>query len=643
MGKSIRQSSRSVLYYYLGLLAVTYSEAEGPNPSGFMEIDNMLGRLKDLVIQFPNNIKFRTKLMFSYSIFILIPLGLLTFISSNQVSKTIENLVLYSAKQNFEQTCSFLDYKIGKIIDTTDVIPVDRNLISILTKPIENYSYSEQLRDAQDLNTLYLTKYQDEVDLYRLRLYVRDEVIYSQEHVNLFGMSDIKDTKWYKLLTTRKDKIIWCPPNYFVGESEENNSIVSAARTIRDPNFYNKIIGIFRIDLLEDNLKSIVKKANITQKGVAYLQNSEGAIVTSSDYNIMKTMEVDQAYSLSLSKEESFWGETIQNGSRLLVGSRNIQGTDWILVSVIPYEEILSSSITIRNQMLLLMLLLITLAYVFAYYISGSNTKRISRLIKKMRKAQEGDLELISVTPGSDEIGELMKNFNFMIQKIKILIEDQYKSGQEIKSAELKALQAQINPHFLYNTLDLINWTAIKYNVPEISSMVKSLSRFYKLSLSKGRDVVPISDELEHVKLYVDIQNRRFENKIHLQIKIDDSILDCSVLKIILQPIVENSILHGILEREDKSGNITIIGRLEQDTVIMSVCDDGVGMDEETIIDILNSKSEENHGYGVWNINNRLKLYYGEEYGLIFKSETGKGTEAEIRIPAVSIRDIRDI
>ena len=221
----------------------------------------MIERLKSFLIQFPNNFRFRTKLMFSYFILIIVPLGLLTFISYNQVSKTIEKLVLYSAKQNFEQTCSFLDYKIGKIIDISDVIPVDRNLITILTKPLENYELSEQLRDAQDLNILYLSPYQKDDDVYRLKLYVREEVIYSQEHVNLFSMKDIEDSEWYKQLISRKDKILWCPSNYFTGENDENGNIVSAARMIRDPNYYNKIIGIFKIDILEDSLKSIVKKA----------------------------------------------------------------------------------------------------------------------------------------------------------------------------------------------------------------------------------------------------------------------------------------------------------------------------------------------------------------------------------------------
>lgn len=598
----------------------------------------MIKRMMKSLLKPVNNLKFRTKLMISYCIFIIIPLGLMSFFSYNQVSKTIESLVLYSAKQNFEQTYSFLNYKMGKIIDISDIIAVDQNLTEILMKPLENYSYTEQIRDAQDL-TSFVTPFENEEDVYRIRLYVQDSVIYSQELVNLFSMSDIEGSEWYRLLVSGKDKILWCPGYYFASDSNENASVISAARMIRDPNDYSDTIGIFRIDMLESNLKDIVRKANTTQSGVAYLQNSDGLVITSSDQELMKSFDVESSFSQNLAGSADNWQETHREGDRLLVGSKAIIGTDWFLVSIIPYEEILSTGNTIRQQMLVLLVALTTLAYILAFYMSGSNTKRISRLIKKMRKVQEGELEPIKVTPVKDEIGELMETFNYMIHRIKILIEEQYKSGQEIKSVELKALQAQINPHFLYNTLDLINWTAIKHKVPELSSLVQSLSKFYKLSLNKGRDIVPISDEIQHVTLYTDIQNRRFENKIHLSIDVDDDILEYSILKTILQPIAENSIMHGILEKDDQSGNISIRGRLEKNTVILEVQDDGIGIDIETVNDVLNANPKESHGYGVRNINNRLKLHYGQEYGLTYTSKPGKGTEVVIRIPAIKINE----
>lgn len=599
----------------------------------------MIKGIKKSLNRHLNNLQFRTKLMLTYCIFIILPLGLLTIISYNQVSRTIEDLVLYSAKQNFEQTSSFLNYKMSKIIDISDIISVDRNLTSILTRPLEEYTLTEQIQDAQDLNTLYLSPYQNDEDVYRIRLYVRDAVIYSQERVNLFSIADIEDSQWYKLLISRKDKILWCPGSYFPGEANETANVVSAVRMIRDPNYYNKIIGIFRIDLHESNLKEIVRKAKTTQRGVSYLQNTQGEIITSSDDSAMKTFKVDQSFSPDLSGSDNIWQVTTWNENKMLIGSENIVGTDWRLVTIIPYDEILSTGNTIRTQMIILLLVLTSLAYVLAFYISGSNTKRIRHLIKKMRKAQAGDLEVISIPTSKDEIGELMENFNFMIHEIKLLIEEQYESGQELKSVELKALQAQINPHFLYNTLDLINWTAIKHKVPEISSLVQSLSRFYKLSLNKGRDIVPILDEINHVKLYTDIQNKRFDNRIYLHINVDEDILRYSILKTILQPIVENSIMHGILEKDDQAGNITITGKLDQDVIHIRVCDDGIGISEESVTNVLNTNPDESHGYGVKNINNRLQLYYGKGYGLTFTSEPGKGTEVEIRIPAVQIKD----
>lgn len=593
----------------------------------------MIRKFAERIIQFLNNINLRTKLMLTYSILIVIPMSVLTFIYYNQISKTVEDLVLFSAKQNFEQTISFLDYKISKVIDISNIISVDKNLISILTKDINTYEITEQVRDAHEINAVYLTPYQKENDVYRLRLFVRDELIYSNERVNIFGFRDIKETQWYNDLMSGKQIILWCPPQYFTDDFGKEAKVVSAMRVILDPNNYDRIIGIFSIDILESDVMNIIKNANITEKGTAFLINSNGVIISGSDENHLKAPDI---YSLSISPEKTNaqWEETTFNGKRIIIGHKNVKGTDWTLVSIIPYEEILFSSNVLKEKMLLLLSAMIVLAYALAYFMSGLNTKRIGQLIKRMRKAQTGELEIINVPSGKDEVGELIDNFNFMIKKIKVLIEEQYRTGQEIKNAELKALQAQINPHFLYNTLDLINWTAIRNNVPDISSVVQSLAKFYRLSLSKGNDMVLVADELMHVKLYLDIQNRRFENKINVNIDVDEGILNCKILKIILQPIVENSIIHGILEKDDKSGNIHISGKDENGIIVFKITDDGAGMDEKTLNSLLQaSTTSDSHGYGVRNINDRIKLRYGEHYGLKYKSEKGKGTEVEIRLP----------
>jgi two-component system sensor histidine kinase YesM len=594
----------------------------------------MIKWIKKKVVEHLNNMKLRTKLLVSYFILILVPLSLLTLISYNHISKTIEELILYSAKQNFDQTNSFLEYKISKVVDISSIISVDKNLTNILTKDLNNYEYAEQIKDAQDLNTIYLNPYQNDNDVYRVRLFVREEVLYSQERINLFSLKSVENESWYKDLMSRKNKILWCSPQSFTDEAGNQAKVVSARRVILNPNKYEDIIGIFSIDIQESDIKDILKKANSTEGGVAYLQNSFGELITSSDEGIMHSLNIDSGLFNTLPNTENAWEEINLNGKRLLVGSNYIKETDWVMVSVIPYKEILTTGNVLRKQMLLLLGIMVSVAYAFAYYLSVSNTRRIGQLIRRMRKAQVGELESINVPASKDEVGELINNFNFMIHKMRILIEDQYKIGQEIKSAELKALQAQINPHFLYNTLDLINWTAIRNNIPEISSIVQSLAKFYKLSLSKGKDVISIADELMHVMLYVDIQNKRFQNNIHLNIEVDENILECRILKIILQPIVENSILHGILEKDNKEGSITISGKMDGDIIILKVLDNGIGMDEKTIEKIMHSSiTRESHGYGVRNINDRIKLRYGEAYGLSYRSKPGIGTEVEIRFP----------
>ncbi|MEG0692509.1 MAG: sensor histidine kinase, partial [Oscillospiraceae bacterium] len=241
---------------------------------------------------------------------------------------------------------------------------------------------------------------------------------------------------------------------------------------------------------------------------------------------------------------------------------------------------------------------------------------------------------------GGDEIGQLMNGFNQMMGEINTLIKEKYEYGQQIKGLELKALQAQINPHFLYNSLDLINCIAIQNEVPEIIVMVNSLAKFYKLSLSRGNDVISLRDEFMHSRLYIQIQNMRFENCIQTKWEIDETLLDFGVIKIILQPIIENAIIHGIFERQDKVGTLWISCIKEDKDIFIRVADNGVGMDAETIRNNFTpgppgSVTETRGGYGIRNIQDRLRLIYGESYGLSCQSTLGKGTVVTVRIPAV--------
>ena len=254
-----------------------------------------------------------------------------------------------------------------------------------------------------------------------------------------------------------------------------------------------------------------------------------------------------------------------------------------------------------------------------------------------MRSVKTGKPTPLDSPTEHDEIGDLIETYNYMVTEITHLSEEQVRTASELRTAEFKALQAQINPHFLYNTLDMINWLSKKGENEEVSAAILALSKFYKMTLSKGNIVVTIEEELEHVSLYIKLQNMRYNNKIHYTADIPDNILDYTIPKIIFQPVVENAIQHGIFGKESKEGNIVITGWLEADILVFLISDDGIGISEDKIQDLLAGKikSSSGSGVGIVNTHNRLQLFYDTNFGLSYRSRLGEYTEIEIRIPAI--------
>lgn len=588
----------------------------------------------EALIRIYYSIKLRYKLLLSYLILIILPLTVFTVYSYNKLSNTQKDQLLYSAGQVLEQTGSFLNYKINDFIHVTDLIAVDKSTVNrILKKDVTNEEYPAQLQDAIDLNFLIVNA-KEGSDVNSIEMYLAKDTIYSYQNSTFLKLEQAAEYDWYKKLKTSGKKIVWFPSTYYITSNDTTEDSISAVRYVKDLDNYSDILGIVRIDIFKSKLDSIVKNACTTKNSVAYIQNSEGTIISASDYSLL--MNIDRKAIAKELKSANSWDKFTIGGKDIIIGSKELIGTDWILVSILPYEDIWASSSKNRIEMFILMLILATIANIFAIFISNSIINRMRYLIKGMKTVQSGNLDINMKILGTDEISELVQNFNYMVNKMREFIQIQYKSGQEVKSAELKALQAQINPHFLYNTLDLINWAAIRNNVPEIVDIVKALAKFYKLSLSRGQNIISIKDEIEHVETYVKIQNYRFKNKIGFVIEVDQELNKFSIMKLVLQPIAENSIIHGICEKDGKTGTIKLSGRMHDDIIILAIEDDGIGMTEEMISEILNDDvTRDSHGYGVKNINNRLKLFYGNQYGLFFKSILGKGTIVEIRIPAL--------
>ena len=582
----------------------------------------------------------RTKLLLSYFAFIFLPLAMLTVFSTIQVSAMFEKQVRYSVSQAFNQAGTFLRYKINTMVRISDVIHFNESVQAVLTNQKESYAGDvyAQTADAMALDT-YLGSLKNQEDVYRASIYVPGWFVYANQGISFHSIDLFVETPDYARLMLSKDKVIWTAPEMVRNEfaSLESVRVVSLLRKIRNSNDIGSVIGVIRLSILESVVANILDNAMATQNSLVFLVNAQGRLICASDTAQAQAFLADEALNKSLIGSERSWDDMALDKKRYSVITQSIGNTDWTMVSVVPHTDVFAQSANIRRLMLTVGFLIGIAAWIVAYMISTSSVKRIRLLAENMRRVQEGELGISMRATSHDEIGEVMETFNYMVRRLGLLLDEQYQAGVNLKNSELKALQSQINPHFLYNTLELIGWKAIDYDAKEINILVKALAKFYKLSLNKGRDFVTIADEINHIRVYVQIQNMRFDNRIRLAIDVEECLLGHSIVKIVLQPIVENAILHGIwCKKDNAAGTVTIRGRLlaDEQIILLSVQDDGVGMSEEKRDTLLeNRDSNAEHGYGVYNIDQRLKLCYGSPYGLRYHLPLEGGVLVEIRIP----------
>lgn len=582
------------------------------------------------------NLRLKYKLLLSFFILTIFPVGFFSLFVFSKSSSILHSYIMYSAEQSFNQTYDFVSYKLYKTMKTLAVISMDDKLNDILMKGCDvSYKAAEQVEDMNNL-LKFLKSFQDSEDIYRIKLYVNDGLIYSNENKNILSLSSAEKTTWFKKLKQSTNRILLCPPQYLADDEMTKSEVLSMAVQIRNRNKYDDVIGLLRLDIQKENIVKMLNKANPTEDSITYLIDSSGIIVASSETKAVDSYHIDKLNINKLNKDEGF-NEMTMKSQRVFLKHKLIPYTDWSMVTIIPYDALLKEIQNLKTLILYLLLFIGTIAYCLAYIITLSITNRIEYLISKMKEVQEGNMDIIIQNNIKDEIGILFKDFNYMVKKISSLMEQKYRLGQELKNAELKALQSQINPHFLYNTLEMIKWMGYKNHINELESVVNALTNYYKITLNKGREIVTIEDELKHVLYYIQIQNFRFSNKINLKIEVNEEILNYLIPKITLQPIVENSIIHGILQKEDKKGVIIIRGDFNNDTVLLSIEDDGIGMPDEILSDIISCSSHlasKNH-FGIYSVNQRIKLLYGEEYGLMFESVQGYGTKVEIQLPKI--------
>lgn len=310
---------------------------------------------------------------------------------------------------------------------------------------------------------------------------------------------------------------------------------------------------------------------------------------------------------------------------------------DWILCTMIEDAEIYKQSNTIIDMILKRGVAFLFFATILAILVSGSIVRPIRKLKHNMTEVSNGNLNSYYSGHSKDEISILGQHFNQMLDDIKALIDKVYKMESQKRNAELKTLQSQINPHFLYNTLDTVQWKALEYDDFEVADMISSLSGFFRISLSDGKEFITLEDEAKHVGYYLDIQKVRYKEKVNYTINIEEDVKQFLIPKLIVQPLVENSIYHG-LKLVKRNGDIKIDIFRKNDFIFIKVADNGLGIDEDKLVEIKSNleNSIESEHYGLYNINERLKIFFGNKYKIYIKSKYDLGTTILLKIPIIS-------
>ncbi|HEY5585166.1 MAG TPA: sensor histidine kinase [Ruminiclostridium sp.] len=393
-------------------------------------------------------------------------------------------------------------------------------------------------------------------------------------------------------------------------------------------------LGVLLLNIKEDSLSSIYKNVGPVSRRDYYIVDQQGIIISSIKKRLILKKIDDKSLMEKVLANKTFTEIRVINGNKTLVTSIPFGKTDWKLVNEIPLEELTRDTGKTTIMIILIGSICLFFALLGAGILSRVIANPIVKLTKSMTQIKQGNLNVNCMVNSSDEIGLLASGFNTMVGTIKELLINIKAEQKNKREYELALIQAQIKPHFLYNTLDTIFTLSKMGKEKEVQRATKALADFYRIALSKGKEIISIDEEIKNVTSYLSIQQIRYSDIFDFEINVQEDLTRYNILKLTIQPLVENSIYHGLKEK-GSFGKIAVKGYRVADNIIIKVIDDGIGMTPEKLDNILRPKESESesHGFGLRSVNEMIKLYFGDQYGINVKSVIGTGTEVTITIP----------
>ncbi len=470
-----------------------------------------------------------------------------------------------------------------------------------------------------------ISQYDRRPDIKAIVLYTESDASIVADNDIIFKTDTIKNTQWYK--RTNAESFFFLPTIVKDNNEEYTFSLITP---INNPYDVMSNVGYVEIKMSPKSIADIMISSAISESSITVLSDSYTGTYFSSNISKYEKFDIPME---NFDDIDSNVIQTIKNkdGKAFKVVKRNINITNWQYYTITPMYEIYASALSTFVTIFAVLLIALLVTFVAAKYFTAKTTESIEKLTDNIYNTRLGEFDYIDTDDCLPEMLETYITYNDMISSINKMTKQNFEAGQQLKKAEIDLLQSQINPHFLYNTLDLISTLSYFNETDKLNIVINSLIKFYRLSLHKGSTIVTVGDEIEHITNYVKIQNVRYENNINFEVNIPENILSLSIPKITLQPIIENAITHGIFMKENHKGTVAVTAALRKGVCEIVIRDDGVGIPPEKINTILDKSSSK--GFGLQSTNLRLKLMYGDLYGITIKSTKGD-TEVIIKIPS---------
>ncbi|MGG3470249.1 sensor histidine kinase [Neobacillus pocheonensis] len=576
-----------------------------------------------------NNKSIRFKLLFYFFVIIILCVMTLTLLGSSIYKKSLQEEATSYTVQMMEQVWNQIE---------TD-LNVNEDIIRYLSKEETLQKFMNLEKPSSDILEKVNQKlkvYKDSHNEMAGLLVVNRSGHYASNEIFPTSRDSLTKEYWYQQAVNSPEKLhlISNPVGRNIKESSnyQVNNLLSVVKAIKDPQS-NEVSGVILIDLKLDFIKKVIQSIKVGKSGFIFILNKDGNVVYSPINSIVYRINPEW-----FTKSHTHSLEKVINHNKYQIIYNTYPSIQWKVVGVFSLDETTEVVSRVQFYTYIIGVITLLLASIASWFFTSSIINPVNKLKGLMKNVEEGNFDLPFHSKYNDEIGQLGSSYNRMIQEIRRLIQLVYTEQKNKREAELKILQAQIKPHFLYNTLDTIQWMAYEYKANRIVEMVNALTTLFRIGLNKGNEFITIDEEIKHVESYLIIQMTRYESKLEYEISVDEQVKHYKIIKLLLQPLVENAIYHGIRNKRGK-GKISIDVKKEANNIQMTVTDTGIGLTKEKLKEVnevlhsKNSMENKQHGYGLFNVNDRIKLVYGSDYGLKIESEYTEWTMVKIILP----------